>query len=268
MKAFTAAIVAIGLAMTAVPAMAQAGPFDHYKCYKMRDSAKFQARVDLNAFQTQFNVDPLCEVNGRGKLFCVPVQKTVLALSYPSGSTLSPISMPGQDLLEDRICYRVKCPSPAASIQPEEVQDQFGKRKIGKFKVSYLCTNAIKTSSITTTTTTTLPEVCDLTAAGVCGGPCPDINEECKLLAGTNDCECQPIQDLVCEDGMSGQSPGQCGGSCPSGFACDDDIGGLPCRCYPTFPCGDSQDVNCQGFCSSGVNASCGIDPIQGCICQ
>jgi hypothetical protein len=171
----------------------QPDPFDHYKCYKIRDELRFKARVDLEAFQQQFNVDPRCKVAGKGRLFCVPVQKEVLELSYGDGVAPEPIVMPGQDLREDRVCYRIKCPLtidvlPAA--RTEVVQDQFGRRKIGGFKAHLLCTNAIKPTSVTTTTTTT-------TVPGQCG-PCVS-NDDCPGGTVCNAsqvclswCECPP----------------------------------------------------------------------------
>jgi hypothetical protein len=272
MRTFVASLIAISFVFAAGVGPAQAQPFDHYKCYKIRDTAKFKAVVDLNAFQTQFNVDPMCEVKGRGKLFCVPVQKTVLKLAYPSGSTLSPISMPGQDLADDRICYKVKCPINGA-ILPEEVQDQFGRRDLLKFKVQYLCTNAIKTHFMQTTTTTsttsttltgmttttTMPTgTCQGAVAPMCNGACPNPADICQPVPGTNICDCFPQQSPCSFD----PTIGMCGGTCPTP---DQVCTTFPTGCDCVVPCGFQSDGTCGGYCAAGV---CGIDPTGKCGCM
>lgn len=246
MKAILATLIALGMTMAAVPAQAQAGPFDHYKCYRVKDTAKFKAKVDLVAFQTQFNIDPQCEVKGRAKIFCVPVIKDVVNLTYPKKSPLSPVVMPGQDLVDDRLCYKVKCPA-AALIADEEVQDQFGKRRIGKFKASLLCTNAIKTSFVTTTTTTTLPQGCSLDAAGQCSGACPIPGDICAIQAdGT--CNCGPQQQDCSFDPVVAM----CGGLCPiPGDVCTTFPGGF-CDCVPPQPCTMDAAGICGGQCPAG----------------
>jgi hypothetical protein len=201
--------LAATVTLALLPALASAQPFDHQKCYKIKDSAKFSASVDLFAFQTQFNVDPTCRVKGKAQIFCVPVEKTVNDLIYPAGSDMGPIVMPGQDLTDDRLCYRIKCPAHAA-IAPEEVQDQFGKRVIGKFKAYWLCTNAVKTNF--TTTTTTLPQGCSQASTGLCTGACPNPDEVCTIFP--NGCDCV----LPCQ---SDPTTLQCGGHCPMGQVCD-----------------------------------------------
>ena len=259
MRTVKTLIASVGLVFVASSAFAQAGPFDHYKCYKFKDSIKFGAQVDLDAFQTQFNLDPKCTVKGQGKLFCVPVRKTVELLAYPAGSPHGPISMPGQDLLEDRICYKVKCKTvlPVKPIvPPEEIQDQFGKRIGSKFKTQYLCTNAIKTSSITTTTvppttttsttTTTMPQACQNSMAPQCFGPCPTPGDVCVDVAGI--CDCVP-QQQGCDFDPATQ---QCGGICPNvNDVCTLFAGGV-CDCVPSQPAGCGPDPltqQCVGTC-------------------
>jgi hypothetical protein len=273
MRTFVASLIAIGFVFAAGVGPAQAQPFDHYKCYKTRDTAAFKALVDLNAFQTQFNVDPMCTVVGRGKLFCVPVQKTVLKLAYPAGSTLSPVNMPGQDLADDRICYKVKCPI-NGTILPEEVQDQFGRRDLLKFKVQYLCTNAIKTHFGTTTTTTisttttSMPNgtttttmqtgLCKGAVAPMCNGLCPNPTDVCKQISGTNSCDCFP--PTPCSFDPTTQ---MCGGDCPTP---DQICVTFPTGCDCVVPCGLQSDGTCGGYCpnnlqclpdSSGLPCSC-----------
>ncbi len=217
--------LAATVALTLLPATAMAQPFDHLKCYRVKDTAKFSAEVDLLAFQTQFNVDPLCKVKGKAKIFCVPVEKSVINLTYPSGSPLGPINMPGQDLQDDRLCYRVKCPV-AAPIAPEEVQDQFGKRIISSFKSQWLCTNAIKTNFQTTTTTTTTSTTTTTMPScspqgGMCAGSCPNPGEICT----TSGVSCGCVMPCQFDPATA-----MCGGQCPAGLICDIDPLGV-CGC-------------------------------------
>lgn len=108
------------------------------------------------------------------------------------------------------------------------------------------------------------PDVCDFDTTGTCGGPCPMPGETCvESPPGT--CACQPTQQEVCEDFPSNQ--GLCGGSCPTYFTCDDDtMPALPCKCFPTEPCGSPLYPTCQGFCQ--VGEVCVNDPSLGCRCQ
>src|SRR5687768_3287871 len=57
---------------------AQVGnPFDHLKCYKIKDPTKAAYVADLVPLQRPpFSVEPGCKVLFPPKLFCIPVQKT------------------------------------------------------------------------------------------------------------------------------------------------------------------------------------------------
>jgi len=107
---------------------------DHIKCYKIKDSLKLKGVVvDLDS--PQFGLEPGCAVR-KARKFCVPVKKTVTATPVP----LLPIA--GQNLVDDYICYLIKCKTTAP---PEtRVEDQFGNRTVSKFKAFELCTPARK----------------------------------------------------------------------------------------------------------------------------
>jgi Protein of unknown function (DUF1566) len=125
------------LVTTAASAPAQT---DHLKCYQMRDPLNLAGTADLNT--PQFGGDAGCKIS-KAKLFCVPGTKTNVTATDKTTKnpiTLQPVSGPDPG---DRVCYKVKCPIPAM-IPDQEVTDQFGTRTLTKFKVSYLCTPAVK----------------------------------------------------------------------------------------------------------------------------
>ncbi|RMF19530.1 MAG: hypothetical protein D6760_13015, partial [Deltaproteobacteria bacterium] len=135
--------------MAAVSATAQP-LYDHMKCYKVKDQAKFLAEVDLNALQSEFGLEH-CVVKGKAKLFCVPVDKDVTTYTDKSKDGIPPVSYNGPEYTNDRICYKIKCPPP--TINPLQVTDQFGTRNLEKFKPLMLCAPAVKGVPPTTTTT-------------------------------------------------------------------------------------------------------------------
>ena len=149
----TVALLAAGLVFVFLSVtVAQAQP-DHLHCFKAKDSAKFNATATLSALQTQFGFNEECQIKGKGKLFCVPVTKTVTAFEDKSKDGIDQVELPGQELEDDRVCYRIKCPK--KDIPAQTVIDQFGTRTMEKFKSQLLCTPAIKGTPPATTTTTT-----------------------------------------------------------------------------------------------------------------
>jgi hypothetical protein len=78
-----------------------------------------------------------CKIKKASK-FCVPVMKTVVEIN----SDVTVIPFPGQHLLEDRICYKIKCEK--TDIPATLVVDQFGQRIFDKFKATEVCTPAAK----------------------------------------------------------------------------------------------------------------------------
>jgi len=213
----------LSLAVVAVMlggAVATAQAADHLKCYKVKDNGKFNAAVALTALQEQFGVNENCTVKGKANLFCVPVEKTVQSFEGldKNGASVQ-IPLAGDDLADDRVCYKVKCPK--VDIAPELVTDQFGSRNVEKFKAQYLCTPAIKGAPPTTTTTTLPAATCANAKPPECGGTCPS-GEECVDLNGQ--CGCKPI--LACEQSASPQ----CGGTCPNNQQCVDLNGQCTCQ--------------------------------------
>lgn len=133
-------------------AVAAAQPYDHLRCYKVKDPHKFDAFVDLAPSQTAlFPLLSACKVKVRSKQFCSPVEVEVLSSEDPVPGLV------GQDLDDSYYCYKMKCPT---DVTPPDVEvtDPFGTRAAGRLKLRTLCAPAITgapSPSTTTTTTTT-----------------------------------------------------------------------------------------------------------------
>jgi hypothetical protein len=69
--------------------------------------------------------------------------KTVATVDPSSSLTPNP-DYEGQNLTDDRICYKVKCPDTAVTTVTITVTDRFGNREFTKYKSSELCTPAQK----------------------------------------------------------------------------------------------------------------------------
>lgn len=133
-------VVATAILLVAAPVGA-ALP-DHLTCYKIKDALKLAGVVNLDS--PQFGLAPGCKISS-AKLFCVPAEKTVVsAADKATGAPIAPLpfSHPASD--GDRICYKVKCPTPATPIADQQATDQFGARTLAKLKASMLCTPAVK----------------------------------------------------------------------------------------------------------------------------
>lgn len=273
-----------------IGSVAQAQTYDHTKCFKIKDSAKFVARVNLKAFQTEYNTPPTviegCAVVGKAKLFCVPVTKKVMELKDKTKPPLTPVSITGQNLKFDQLCYRVKCPRP--TITTQDVTDQFGSRTIKGFVPMMLCTPAVKT--------TTPAPTCVQSLYPQCGGTCINATDVCRPKSdGTAGCDCFPVNppcdlsgpqcngactniaqscimtaaggcycgdvDVLCEQ----TSAPQCGGHCPSNLACAEGTDGK-CRCVD-IECSHATAPQCGGVCITGE--TCKDDPLTGrCACN
>ena len=110
--------------------------FDHLKCYKIKTKEKLKGVVDLDAGAAPFGLEQGCKIKKAAK-YCVPVMKTVTELE--TSLTPNP-GFPGAELLDDRICYKIKCPK--ADLPSVAVEDQFGARTFEKFKAVEVCTPA------------------------------------------------------------------------------------------------------------------------------
>jgi len=143
--------VVLGAALSATllfPVLSHAQPttpFDHLKCYKIKDlnPVKVTYSLDLTPEQTQFLQETGCVLKNKAKWFCIDVRKTnvtVLKSSVDPPPPLLPIQ--GEDA-RDYFCYGLKCP-PQIPI-PLMAEDQFGSRDIEvKYKPDHLCVPAQK----------------------------------------------------------------------------------------------------------------------------
>jgi hypothetical protein len=113
---------------------------DHLKCYKVKDPTKLRGKVDLDS--PQFGLEAGCTIK-KAKKFCVPVKKTVnLSATTVNGQPVTLMPVPGQNLVDDYICYIIKCPS--TPPPPTNVKDQFATRTLQKFRAFELCVPAQK----------------------------------------------------------------------------------------------------------------------------
>jgi hypothetical protein len=229
---------------------------DHLQCHKVKDTQKFrEAQVTLDAIQLAFQMPENCTIKGKGREFCVPVIKTVVASDAP-GSQIGP----GQDLsLNDYVCYKMKCPK--TTHADELVTDQFGVRVLEKIKApKRICVPAVKG-----TPPTTIP--CEPDCTGLqcgddgCNGSCGDCAAG-EICNANGLCECVPdCTGLQCgDDGCNGSC-----GDCAAGEICN--ANGL-CECVPDctgLQCGDDGCNGSCGDCAAGeicnVNGLCECVP-------
>src|SRR5690242_11768319 len=117
-------LAARGLLVTAVTSVllarvAAAQTDDHLKCYKIKDSGNFSAVINLTS---QVANETGCTVKVKGAMLCVPVTKQVVQTDAPQ------TTHDGQQLTDDRICYKMKCPKEV--LPNQNVIDQFGARSV------------------------------------------------------------------------------------------------------------------------------------------
>lgn len=193
---------AIAMAIAATLACAAtAHAQDHLKCYKIKDPHSYKATVNL--VSAQFGAENGCEVKVKGRYYCTPVTKQVVQTNAPVAAVT------GDDLTDDRICYKMKCAT--STITDQSVTDQFGTRTLSKFKPALVCTPAFTgTASTTTTTVPTATGPCCEATGSYCGGPVDPV--DCTNLGLTP--ADQPTD--VCN-----ATTGVCGATAAPGPCCD-----------------------------------------------
>ena len=267
----TAVIAAVIIVLTGATVAGAQPLYDHMKCYKVKDQAKFLAEVDLTALQAEFGLEH-CKVKGKAKLFCIPVDKDVTAFTDKSKNGIPPVAYDGPEYTNDRVCYKIKCPP--VTVGPTQITDQFGTRNVEKFKPMLLCAPAVKGVPVTTTTT--------VLAAN--GTPCSDPNT-CQSGNCVDGYCCGSSACGTCESCAVGGSEGECTfvaagtdphGDCPAAVCSGDtlytnntcdgagtcQLGG-PVSCAPylcdvvtlqcTTTCAVDADCASGAFCSAGM---------------
>jgi hypothetical protein len=129
------AVLAVSLILATAPAAT--GADDHYKCWKVKDSSRFTATMELAVLHPDLDLDPACKVVGRARIYCAPAEATVTDSSDP-GAVLD---LPGQGLTDDRLCYKLKCPR-GARPGDVDVLDPFGDHRLRGLRPVMVCTNA------------------------------------------------------------------------------------------------------------------------------
>jgi hypothetical protein len=109
---------------------------DHLACFKIKDSGKAKAKLDMiaNEAQIQYSVHG-CKMKAKADKFCVPATKVVTYGDH------DPIG--GQRLENDFLCYKLRC-EPQDLPKKQIVVDQFGRRTVGGFRPVEICTPAWK----------------------------------------------------------------------------------------------------------------------------
>ncbi len=149
----------IGLLCFAPSAVLASAGVDQLNCYRINDPLKLRGIVDIDS--KAFGLEPGCKIK-KPVLFCVPASSNVRE-AREGRVPIEPLNIDGQQLADDRICYKIECKKPFPPDQ--EVTDQFGSRTVRKLKPFLVCGPAVRgglptTTSTTTSTTTTLPGAC------------------------------------------------------------------------------------------------------------
>jgi CHRD domain-containing protein len=153
-----------GLGWALLPGLATAQT-DHLKCYKVVDPLLLKGPagkppvewLDLNS--PDFGLEQ-CRVISGFRLFCVPATKTVTQplerkFKPPGGAyqSFTPAPFAGENLTEDKICYKIKCDNqmPSPPNPSLGASDQFGERTFTKLKPYLLCGPARQKTTFTFT---------------------------------------------------------------------------------------------------------------------
>jgi hypothetical protein len=215
------------LLLLAVPAMCAAQASDHLECFKIKDSAKFDATADLVPLDDPpFPVATGCRIKVRATKFCTPVEKQLQESSAPA------VEFPTQALENGFLCYKMKCPKFAST--DTAVTDQFGTRPVSKFVAREICAPAV----VGDPPPFTCSDQNQLTCAQ---GSCP-AGQACALNTSTLACECQAgggtttttTITLPIGGGCDTQTPATCSlGTCPGAQTCSLNTTSLACECTP-----------------------------------
>ncbi len=111
---------------------------DHLMCYDVTDATEFNG-TQVAIETEQFGSLGGCKIR-RLREFCVPATKEVLTV----GPGVEPVPFQGSPAAGDYLCYKIRCPAAPPVTDAQGVMDQFGNRQVEQFRVSRLCTPAMK----------------------------------------------------------------------------------------------------------------------------
>jgi len=254
--ALSSTILLLGL----FPPTAVAQLPDHLQCHKMKDAVKFSGTIiDLVTPLAAFQAIGDCEIQGRARKICVPVEKTVLSLGTAPGTAIGP----GPDLgTSAYICYKTKCRRSA--IPDSTFTDQFESRQLTKIKHSReVCVPAVEGMLTTTTmvviTTTTVP-----------------VTTTTLPVTTTTTTTTTTTSTTTTTTSTTTTTLDQClGVDCDDGNECTDDVcdpagnGGAPCTvgtCCVNTPNDSNACTTCAGIGGATCECSAGVC-IDGLIC-
>jgi len=223
------------LAIATTSGLAHAGqPFDHLKCFKIRDSLVDRRTIYLADIYPQIPFEHRldCRLRLPASHFCVNVAKeNVEIIGQVDGEPFEPIPVDSDDG-RDYLCYDLKCDRDRFEA---EALDQFGARRIRIRKSDFLCMPANKIvpspeptpppidTPTPTPTATPIPTGCQAiidanVGEGTCGGDCP-TDQFCGFFddpaRGPGGCQCLP-DFQACSAQTANVDRGICGGFCPS----------------------------------------------------
>jgi hypothetical protein len=172
-------------ALVLVASAVDAQVTDHLECFKVRDTLKLAATVDLDV--PPFGAQAGCKVSST-KLYCVRAAKSVVsATDRATGAQITPLPFSAAPTPDDRICYKLKCSAPATPIPNQQATDQFGSRTFARFKASMLCTPAVRSATFCGDGTIQAGEDCE--GGNLGGASCASLGfSDGGTLACTADC--------------------------------------------------------------------------------
>ena len=116
--------------------LAGAGPArsqtnDYMKCYRVSDLGGAAAVIDLKT--AQLGQDAGCMLKAKSRELCVPAASDVV------GPVAEGAGITGENLVSERLCYRIKCPK--RSLPQVRVDDRFGTRLVVLGQPKRFCTS-------------------------------------------------------------------------------------------------------------------------------
>jgi len=119
--------------LTSGAARAASQTSDHMKCYRVTDRDGAAAVADFDT--AQLGLVPGCKLRAKSRELCVPVTSDVI------GSAETADAVTGENLADQRLCYRIKCPK--GSLPPMQVSDRFGTRSLLPGQAKRFCTSVV-----------------------------------------------------------------------------------------------------------------------------